>query len=70
MTIKLNFIKGKAVVKKNGKTIAKVYNRKEFFKGTKYANSFQKYPYSLEMSFGMAECENLTKVKTLIAKYI
>lgn len=65
----MNFINGKAVIKNGRKTIAKVYDRLVFFKGTRFENSYGKYRYSLEMSVGIKECETMNEVIEAIDKY-
>lgn len=67
----LKFKNGKAEIKQGRKTIAKIIDRKEFYKINNLPQSYsEKYPYSLEMKFGIAECENLNKCIELINKYI
>ena len=65
----IEFIGGKAIIKK-GRNKAKVYDRKAFFKNTNYENSFNQFPYSVEMHGGLFECENLEKVKNILNIYL
>jgi len=54
----LKFVGGRAIVRSGRNIVAKIYDRKEFFKGTKVSWS-AKYPFSLEMSVGIKECVSL-----------
>ena len=66
----INFIKGKAIIKVNKKIVAKVYDRMEFFKGTKYENTFKQFPFSVEMLGGCFECKNFEETKEILNKYL
>ena len=65
----INFKNGKAEIKNGRKIIAKVYDRKVFFAGTRYENSFSK-PFSVEICGMMKECVSLDEVKQTLEKYV
>lgn len=64
----LTFKNGLATIKEGRKILAKVYDRPEFFKGTKVVIN-SKYPYSIEIKGGMFECENKEDVNSIFVKY-
>jgi hypothetical protein len=69
--IKLNFKDGKAIVKKGNKIIAKVIDRKKFYKINNIKSTYSsKYPYSIEMSGGIRECETIEECIYYIEKYM
>jgi len=63
------FENGKATVKSGRRTIAKIYDRNTFFKGTRLENSFTQFPYSVEMFGGTFECINLDEAVKVYEKY-
>lgn len=65
----MEFTNGLFVIKRGRKIIAKVYDRNEFFKGTRYENSFKQFPYSIEAFGGMFECTDLEDVKRILNKH-
>jgi hypothetical protein len=68
--MELNFVNGRALVKNGRKTIAKVYDRAVFFKGTRFENSFARFPYSLEIAnVGQRECKTLEEAVSFIETY-
>ena len=67
--IQSSFSGGKMEVKSGRKTIAKIYDRAEFFKGTRYENIFTQYPFSVEMFGGVFECKDLAEVNAIVNKY-
>ena len=66
----MQFIKGKAEIKHGRKIVAKIFDRKEFFKGTRYENSFTQFPYSVETMGGSFQCKDMNEVETIINKYV
>ena len=65
----IQFVDGKAVVREGRKTIAKVFDRPVFFKGTRYENNFGRYRYSVEMYCGQKECSTIEEVIETIEGY-
>jgi len=63
------FENGKAVIKQGRKTIAKIYDRNTFFKGTRLENSFTQFPYAVEMLGGTFECVDLNDAMRIYEKY-
>ena len=63
------FINGKATVKSGRKTIAKIYDRNTFFKGTRLENSFTQFPYAVEMLGGCFECVDIEEAVRIYEKY-
>jgi hypothetical protein len=63
--MELNFINGKALIKRGRKTIAKVYDRPIFFNGLKVAWN-PCFPYSVEVNGMAAECISIEDAITLL----
>lgn len=68
--VTLNFIHGKATVKNGRKIVAKIFDREQFFKGTKMEGHYNKeYPFMLEMNIGGRECTSIDECIQFIEKY-
>lgn len=65
------FENGKCLIKDGRKIVAKIYDRPEFHKDTKYATAFSKdYPYNLEIpNIGSIECVSIRECVEYINKY-
>lgn len=67
----LNFVDGKAVLKKGNKILAKVYDRAVFYPANNLKSGYPKNePYSLEMSVGSRGCSSLEEVLMYLNKYL
>lgn len=66
----INFIKGLAIIKSGRRTVAKIYDRPEYFKGTKLEGKYSER-YSLELThLSVArECTTLEEVVHYLTKY-
>jgi hypothetical protein len=67
----LNFVDGKAVLKKGNKIVAKVYDRAVYYPANNLKSGYPKNePYSLEMSVGSRGCSSLEEVLVYLNKYL
>ena len=66
---KITFLNGCAILKDGRKVIAKIYNRKEFFKNTNVSYN-EKYLFSVEFNGLMKECITLIECLEMIDKYL
>ena len=64
----LKFVNGKASIKKNGKVIAQIYYRPEFYKINNITSGYS-YPYALNMLGGIRECKDINEVLLYLNKY-
>lgn len=68
--MELEFINGKATIKKGRKILAKIFDRPVFYPLNKI-NSGYSLPYQLEITgLGIRECKDLAEVEEMILKYI
>lgn len=66
----LKFTDGVIVFRAGNMVVGKAYDRNEFFKNTRYANSFTQFPYSVEIpNMGIRECKDLQEVLEVVNKY-
>jgi hypothetical protein len=67
----LKFVNGKAVIKKGNKILAKIIDREVFFRANNMKNpTSPKFPFSLEISGGIRECDSLEDALTYLNKYL
>jgi len=65
--MKINFIKGKAVIKDGHRIIAKIYDRPEFFK--QFPKITHSERYNLEMCIGSFQSNSLDEIDSKFLKY-
>ena len=67
----LIFDKGRALVKKGRKIVAKIFDRETFYREHGLTNRYSaKYPWALEINGGVRECESLEECLDVLNRYV
>lgn len=64
----INFINGKAIIKIGRNIIAKIYDRRVFYRANNIKSGYS-YPYSIELNVGSRECQTIDECIEFIEKY-